>query len=164
MPKSIGIIVPIDDCYRITIPKEVRRTIHLHSGDQFELSIDRDGRIVLQKHSIIGKFSDIAQKCADTIYEITGFNCYITDKEEIISVAGEGDKSFGKSVDNFIKIKETINDGLIKTYDYEIIVPIVLYVDVVGVIYIFSNKKKVNNEELGIIKMAARFLAKQMED
>ena len=47
--KSTGIVRRIDDLGRVVIPKEMRRTFGLETGDPVEFYVDGD-RIVLQKY------------------------------------------------------------------------------------------------------------------
>ena len=45
--KSTGIVRRIDDLGRVVIPKEIRRTLHMHEGDPLELFVQ--GRTVCFK-------------------------------------------------------------------------------------------------------------------
>lgn len=40
MAKATGILRRIDDLGRVVIPKEIRRTMRIHEGDQLELFIE----------------------------------------------------------------------------------------------------------------------------
>lgn len=77
--KPIGIIRKIDDFGRIVLPKELRRTFDMKTGDFLEIYTDKDNTIILKKYfkDCIFCGSDenlktyegkvICQKCIDKI-------------------------------------------------------------------------------------------------
>ncbi|HDR7494382.1 TPA: AbrB/MazE/SpoVT family DNA-binding domain-containing protein [Bacillus cereus] len=68
--KSTGIVRKLDTLGRIVIPKETRRTLHIHKKDSLEVFVDGD-RIILQKYEgygaclITGEISSQNIKLAD---------------------------------------------------------------------------------------------------
>lgn len=42
---EIGIVRSVDDLGRVLIPKEIRRTLKIHEGDQVSISVDGDSVI-----------------------------------------------------------------------------------------------------------------------
>ena len=48
----IGIIRTMDDLGRIVIPKEFRRVINAHEGEEFEIFANSDGEIILRKATV----------------------------------------------------------------------------------------------------------------
>ena len=46
--KATGIVRRIDELGRIVIPKEIRRSLHIHEGDPIEIFTDEDG-VVLKR-------------------------------------------------------------------------------------------------------------------
>lgn len=48
----VGIIRSIDDLGRVVIPKELRRAINVHEGEQFEIFATSEGEIILRKASM----------------------------------------------------------------------------------------------------------------
>ena len=48
----VGIIRSIDDLGRVVIPKELRRAINIHEGEQMEIFATSDGEIILRRASI----------------------------------------------------------------------------------------------------------------
>ena len=45
--KSSGIIRRIDDLGRIVIPKEIRRNLRVKEGTPIEITVDKNGSIIL---------------------------------------------------------------------------------------------------------------------
>lgn len=48
----VGIIRGIDDLGRVVIPKELRRAINIHEGEQMEIFATSDGEIILRRASM----------------------------------------------------------------------------------------------------------------
>lgn len=42
---ELGIVRSVDDLGRVAIPKEIRRTLKIHEGDQVSISVDGDSVI-----------------------------------------------------------------------------------------------------------------------
>ena len=62
--KCTGIVRRIDDLGRVVIPKEIRRAMHIHEGDPFEIFTTEDA-VCFKKYEISKE--DFAQKCADWV-------------------------------------------------------------------------------------------------
>ena len=50
--KATGIIRRVDDLGRVVIPKELRRAINIHEGEQLEIFATSDGEIILRRASM----------------------------------------------------------------------------------------------------------------
>ncbi len=48
--KSLGIVRKVDELGRIVLPKEIRTSFELESGDGVEIFVDKD-KIILQKYA-----------------------------------------------------------------------------------------------------------------
>lgn len=48
--KATGIVRRIDDLGRVIVPKEIRRTLHIHEGDPLEIYTDNEGSIIFRKY------------------------------------------------------------------------------------------------------------------
>ena len=86
--KATGIVRRIDDLGRVVVPKEIRRTLRIREGDPLEIYTDREGEIILKKYSPIGELGRFAEQCADTVFQSTGNVVIITDRDQLIAVAG----------------------------------------------------------------------------
>lgn len=183
--KATGIVRRIDDLGRVVIPKEIRRTLRIREGDPLEIFVDHDGEVILKKYSPIGELGEFAQEYADSLYEATNQIAAITDRDQIIAIAGTSKKDFlGKSIGSVAeKIMEerkavSINDtaihslfrgntdnGIEKVFPSQVIAPIIAEGDPIGTVIIAAkeNKNKISDLELKLAETAASFLAKQME-
>lgn len=143
--KDTGIIRKIDDLGRIVIPKEIRKTFNLDSGDDIEIYLEQD-KIILKKYQMMLGFKDNAQKYIIIFSKLVDLKIFITDKEKI--VASLKDEEIGKEINN--RFKESMIQRKIiesdyfdndKKHIYYQIVPIIVDADSIGSIIITSFKE-----------------------
>lgn len=181
--KATGIVRRIDDLGRIVIPKEIRRTLRIREGDPLEIFTDVDGEIILKKYSPIGELGNFAKEYAEALAQSTGHITCISDKDQIIAVAGGSRKEFldksispnlekiiegrtfftaTKGEDRFIPI---LSEGTTEGYHSEIVFPIISEGDAVGaVVFLSPDTNLVMGEvEEKLAQSAAGFLGRQME-
>ena len=178
--KATGIVRRIDDLGRVVIPKEIRRTLRIREGDPLEIFVDRDGEVILKKYSPIGELGDFAKEYAESLFESTNHVALISDRDNIIAMAGGSKKDyFEKSVGSIIEScmenrKAILESGtwqfeLIKdtseTFTSFVAAPIVAGGDPIGCVILLSKDEnvKMGNMEVKMVETAAGFLAKQME-
>ena len=90
--KATGIVRRIDELGRVVVPKEIRRTLRIREGDPLEIFTDREGEIILKKYSPIGELGMFAQQYAETLAQTSGHTVCITDRDQVIAVAGGSQK------------------------------------------------------------------------
>jgi len=181
--KATGIVRRIDDLGRVVIPKEIRRTLRIREGDPLEIFTDVDGVVVLKKYSPIGELGEFAKEYAEALAQSTGHITCISDKDQIIAVAGGSkkeflDKSISPEVEKIIegralfsankddsKFTSILSEGTTEGYYGEIIFPIISEGDAIGsVIFLSPNANTTMGEvEEKIAQSAAGFLGRQME-
>ena len=181
--KATGIVRRIDDLGRVVVPKEIRRTLRIREGDPLEIFTDREGQIILKKYSPIGELNEFSNEYCEALYENTNHMAIISDRDNIIAIAGGSKKEYlGKRIspelekitetkemfstnkDNIpVKIFYEDEDG--STYTSQVIAPIVMQGDPIGSIILASKQENVIMDEMEIklLKTAAGFLSKQME-
>lgn len=183
--KATGIVRRIDDLGRVVIPKEIRRTLRIREGDPLEIFVDHDGEVILKKYSPIGELGEFAQEYADSLYEATGYLTLITDRDQVIAVAGGSKKEFlnqaiGASAEKVMDERKAVtvsdtsihalfrgasDNGIERTLHTQIMAPIIAEGDPIGMVIIASKETsvKLGELELKLAETAASFLAKQME-
>lgn len=176
--KSTGVIRRIDDLGRIVIPKEIRKSLRIHDGENLEIFIENENRIVLQKFSLMGRITDFAQSFADSIHAFIKKNVIITDSNNIIAFSGENKKKYlnkpiSKQLDDFIQRRDSIlekhrkefyiiEDFMINcTYVFK---TIVANGDALGLVMIFSEEEKTMEIDERIVQIASEFLSKYLEE
>lgn len=177
--KATGIVRRIDDLGRVVIPKEIRRTLRIREGDPLEIFTDKEGEIILQKYSPIGELSEFAKQYVDAISKATGHIVCITDRDQIVAVAGGRKDIVSKPIhhdlEDAMENRETFtaNDGNSKyckitdgeEFPSETISPIISEGDVVGSVCILGKDTTVSmgDTEQKVAITASSFLGKQME-
>ena len=180
--KATGIVRRIDDLGRVVVPKEIRRTLRIREGDPLEIFTDREGQIILKKYSPIGELGQFAKQYAESLAQATGHSIAITDKDQLIAVAGSMKKELmskpitreleevineresltaAKEDKNFIRIAGDDESD----YTYQVIYPIISEGDAIGSVIILTKeaKTKLGDVENKLANTAASFLGKQME-
>ena len=179
--KATGIVRRIDELGRIVIPKEIRRTHKIREGTPMEIFSSENGELVLKKFSPVLELEDIASDSIKSIYDTVEENCFICDKDTIISIEGSGNfkKTYlhkfitldlEKCIENRRSILLNAKDGaslikLIKedeiNYSSLIVVPILAEGDTYGAIILVSNNTLTNNE-VKILQTFANFISHQI--
>ncbi len=177
-----GIVRRIDELGRIVVPKEIRRTLRIREGDPLEIFTDKDGEIILKKYSPIGELAIFAQEYVDATAQILNCPVCVTDRDQIIAVAGMPKKELlGKSLHK--ELEEAINDreaimarkGEKKyiqitddnndVYEGQIIQTIISEGDAIGAVIVLTKegKNSLTETEQKAAIIAANFLGRQME-
>lgn len=174
---TTGIIRRIDDLGRIVIPKEIRKKLRIRDGDSLEILV-HDNQIVLKKFSFLKSIEDYANKFTDAIYSYTKYNVLITNDTSIIACSGSMKKrllnqNITEELITCIQRKEHIcekykkdlhltNDNII-TCTYAIST-ITSYGNAVGLVVLFSEDKKITENEMNICEITAKILSKYLEE
>ena len=181
--KATGIVRRIDDLGRVVIPKEIRRTLRIREGDPLEIFTDHDGQVILKKYSPVGELSAFAKEYTEALAQATGHITCITDKDQIVAIAGGSrkeflDKSISSSLEKVINERAILNatkedshfvpilsEGNTDSYHAQLISPIISEGDAIGSVIFLSNQKDkpMGEVEEKLAQSAAGFLGKQME-
>lgn len=176
--KATGIVRRIDDLGRVVIPKEIRRTLRIREGDPLEIFTDRDGEVILKKYSPISELGQFAAEYADTLYQTLGTPVLISDRDEIIAVAGLPKKEYlnrqvSSDAEELLTKRTMVTEKMEKTVEWVpgqtehvksyCVTPIVVNGDTIGAIYLLSKVHFIGEAEQKTAETAALFLSKQME-
>ena len=179
--KATGIVRRIDDLGRVVIPKEIRRTLRLREGTPLEIFTDREGEIILKKYSPMVELTAFASQYAEAMAQSTGLMVCITDRDQVIAVAGGPKKDvigkpISKQLETAIGERETVlaskdeNAFFFMTDDMEGVTamaaaPIICEGDAIGSVALLSRdaKAKLGDPEVKLVTTAAGFLGRQME-
>jgi AbrB family transcriptional regulator (stage V sporulation protein T) len=172
-----------DELGRVVVPKEIRRTLRIREGDPLEIFTDREGEIILKKYSPIGELGNFAQQYAETLAQTSGHTVCITDRDQVIAVAGGSKKEYlGKNISKELehliqqrmplmaraedkKFIPLLAEG-VKQYLSEIISPILCQGDSIGAVALLGNSAgtRMGDVEQALATSAAGFLGRQMEN
>ena len=85
--RATGIVRRIDELGRVVIPKEIRRTQRIHSGDALEIFTDGKGEVVFKKYSPLAELGEPAAAYADVLARRLGCGVAVCDREKIVAAA-----------------------------------------------------------------------------
>lgn len=180
--KATGIVRRIDDLGRIVVPKEIRRTLRLREGTPLEIFTDREGEIILKKYSPMVELTAFAGQYAEAMAQSTGLMVCITDRDQVIAVAGGPKKDIlqknisrqleqlinerqsvcaGKDEKNFIPLVTEELEGVTA----QVVTAIICEGDAIGAVAILSREPRARfgDMEMKLASTAAGFLGRQME-
>ena len=170
--KTTGITRRIDELGRIVIPKEIRKNMHLKTGELLEIFLSDSETITLKKHSIITRGEEFISFYIKALASKINASVYMTNLSEIVfsndeSVIGEKISSkleeqiFNNlSANNLTKLVITNKIVIEKPFS---IYPLSPNGDLSGVLIIkFKDDNKFENQE--IIKFSTVFLESYFEN
>lgn len=175
--KSTGVVRRIDLLGRIVIPKEIRNTLRIHEGEQLEIFIDQE-TIKLKKFSTLCQINNQVSLILNAIYRSTKTNIFVTDRDVFLATTPKLEESLLNK-----QISTTLNNIIIErknieSNDYQqlelchkyfvqvnyIINPIIVNGDVIGLVGIISNDKKIDEIEKKILNIVTEYLCKNVEE
>ena len=142
---TTGITRKIDELGRIVLPKEIRKTLNINTGDDFQISIENE-RIILQRYlklknnekEILRLIDSFIRIYNTKIYMIIGNKDITTNtniKENITDIIQERKMHIQENITKFQVLENIIEEGRI------VINPIVKESDLLGTIIIIGNNK-----------------------
>ena len=146
-----GIVRKIDELGRIVLPKEIRKTLNINTGDDFQISIN-DKQIILEKFSILESFESQLIRIINCFIREDEYKILITIKDKIINYNND---YISKVISNIIQsrkiyINNKIDKNIINTNltieGKMVILPIVIESDLLGSIIIIGNDNIKNME------------------
>lgn len=180
--KATGIVRRIDDLGRVVIPKEIRRTLRLREGTPLEIFTDREGEIILKKYSPMVELATFAGQCAEALAQASGLMVCITDRDQIIAVAGGPrkellQKNISQALEHCINDRMTVTarredrqfvsltEDPIEGVTAEVVAPILCEGDAIGAVALLSRsaRARLGDTEEKLAAAATGFLGRQME-
>ncbi len=174
--KATGIVRRIDDLGRVVIPKEIRRTMRIREGDPLEIYTDNDGRVIFRKYSPLGELSAFASQYVQALGTGTDLGVAITDCDHFIAAGGVSKKDIvGKSLPD--EIEKIMDSRQVKVFEPGVaglniadkaalaVAPIIAAGDIAGSVILLANDNShnANESDVKLVRVAASFLGKQME-
>ena len=179
--KATGIVRRVDDLGRIVIPKEIRRTLRIREGDPLEIYTEKDGGVIFRKYSPMGDLQEFAAQMCESIGSATGRMAAVADRDSIIALHGIPkrellDKPNSQELE---KLMEQRKHYLFKAGDTPVpaaegenkyhlgtAAPILSQGDLMGCVLLLlgENDPPLQETDQGLVKTAAAFLGRQMEN
>lgn len=166
--KTTGITRRIDELGRIVIPKEIRKNMHIKSGELLEIFLNDSDTILLKKHNVINKNNEFIDTFINNLAIKISANIFITNTEKIIfsTIPEQKFKSISNSLENY-NLNNKVNNiylskerQLKKPYDIFLISP---NGDFVGYM-IFEYMKNVDKSTEDLVKFSFDFIQTYFEN
>ena len=88
--RETGIVRRIDELGRVVIPKEIRKTQRIRTGDSLEIYTDGNGEVIFKKYSPLAELGEPAAVYADVLARRLRCAVAVCDREHIVAAAGAG--------------------------------------------------------------------------
>ena len=140
--RTTGIVRKIDELGRIVLPKELRKNLNIHTGDDFQILVGEE-KIILEKYSRLINIETDIIKIINIFKNVYNYNIFIVYNNKFIN----GKENVPDKIIEIIhqrkiykneKITEVNLNGE-KTTGKVIINPIVIDSDLLGAIIIIGN-------------------------
>lgn len=173
--KATGIIRRIDELGRIVIPKEIRKKLKINEGENIEIYIDEEEKIILKKYSNIKSIKDFVQTFIESIYTSYKYNIIITDTDKVIAAVGNDKKNvINKEISDYlikcIKERKSISDKNLLKITEEIQIECYYNIGLINVngdingLIIFYSDTETQEKDNKLFTIASNFLSKYLED
>ena len=141
--KYLGMIRKIDELGRIVIPKEIRKNINIHDGEELEFIIDNDAIILKKNKGIFNNIMFLKKLCLSFSknYQV---DMVFTDLDK--SIISNNDNLINKNLDNKLKElisnRESLNEygSFLEMDKYYYINPIIIDGNCYGLLMLLSDK------------------------
>ena len=169
--KTTGITRRIDELGRIVIPKEIRKNMHLKTGELLEIYLSDSETILLKKYSRLNTDQEFIYYFVKTIGKKINCDVYITNLDKVVFSTNEElqEKNISvwleeqlkvnynlKNMDKINLLNNYVVEGNIKVY------PISPNGDIEGII-IFSSKLEFSNKDEFLIDFFVSFIKSYFE-
>ena len=165
----------------MVIPKEIRRVLRIKDGDPLEIYTAGDGEVIFKKYSPIGELSPTAVQYAEAMIKHTTSPVIICDRDHCIAAAGIAkrevlERRISLELEEIIESRSTYILGSSKSNPplalegldrpASVVVPILSAGDISGavVLLLSDDRAEPTDTDIKLAKVAATFLAKQMEE
>ena len=97
--KLTGIVRKIDELGRIVLPKELRKTLNINPGDDFQISVDNE-KIILEKYFVLKNNETELIKIIECFNDIDENKIFLIINDRIVNNSNEiiSDKVKAKTV------------------------------------------------------------------
>ena len=142
---TTGITRKIDELGRIVLPKEIRKTLNINTGDDFQISIENEN-IILQRYLKLKNRENDILKIIDSFIKIYNYKIYMIIgnrdvttntiiKDNLTNIIQERKIYIQENLQKFEILENIIDEGRL------VINPIVKDSDLLGTIIVIGNNK-----------------------
>lgn len=168
---NIGIIRRIDELGRVVIPKEIRNTLRIKSGDCLEVFSDGE-MIKIKKKDFFSDTYKVMESILIIICQISSADVLLTDLDSILFKNGKNfsiadETKISNNIYNQIKSgKEHIYNS-VSEFNYDkinyILKPLIINGDIIGSIILLKNKKSIDELDKNNIEIISELIINYLE-
>ncbi len=178
--QKTGIVRKVDDLGRIVIPKEIRKTLKIREGDELEISVEDNTKILLRKYEPLGEVLKVCSSYIETLSKVSNSTCILFDTNKVLFCYGNNSSEYKnkKISEKFLykllersimsietKVLQIVEDEDIKKITNERIAPLNIDGSVIGAIVMLNTSKTrmYGAIEDKLIEQTVEFFKSQME-
>ena len=145
--RETGIVRRIDELGRVVIPKEIRKTQRIRTGDSLEIYTDGNGEVIFKKYSPLAELGEPAAVYADVLARRLRCAVAVCDREHIVAASAAEREPLGS---RYLLCAA----------------PILVHGDIEGGVLLHGTLREAapNDETVRAAATAAEFLARWMEE
>ena len=181
--KSTGVVRRIDNLGRVVLPKEIRKTLKLSSGDLLQIFIDKQ-QIIFEKYSPLSTFDKTTESVINCLHQVTQLPVVITDCQTVVQALGEAKHLKGQKLsEEMVKTIEQKGSYIINSKDggtvkkitensdesqflSQVIVPVIGEENQpIGCVIIMDTKleKELGLKEIDVCNFASKMLSQDLD-
>ena len=181
--KDTGLVRRIDGLGRVVLPKEIRKTLKLNSGDLLKFFVEKEC-IILEKYSPLSAFEKTTNAVAECLFLSVGLPIVIVDKSNVLQAHGSAKHLRGERLcENMIKtiegkgsfiinsiegatVKKITESGNESDFVSQIIIPVIgVENEALGAVIILDTKvgSQMGLKEISLASFAAKMLVSDID-
>lgn len=165
--KNTGIIRKIDELGRIVIPKEIRQTLKIESGEALDIFVENE-KIILQKVLLLDNSKTEVNKLINSVDDLCDGEIYVSNRELILSKGLIEEKIIPDTFKELIKERKTYESNCKEIYlfgDYQLegyfyVSPIIQQSECNGLV-IMKKSSPINNLDILFISIIKNIIEKK---
>lgn len=172
--KDTGIVRRIDELGRIVIPKEIRKNLKMTTGDNVEIYMDENRKIILKKYSTLFGMEEELFNIAKVMNEMSSTTILFTDLDKVIIAYGKDceiyfDKYIHQNKLFTFKDQSIVQvNGVYLIPDYQetrntLIYPFIVKNALHGFMIILENDKPISEQLKQVAFHFKKFITKQLD-
>ena len=166
--KATGMVRRMDELGRVVIPKEIRRTMHLHEGEELEIYAKDEG-LFMKKYSSLSALEGCADEYIAGLGRLVRGDVMVADLDRILSGKGTGSE-LTPSLLAKMQMRVTLlwrepmavcRQG--DRYDYGMLCPLLVHGDLYGAL-VLGNASPVDERDQIAMNTATALLVRRLGD
>ena len=166
--KATGMVRRMDELGRVVIPKEIRRTMHLHEGEELEIYAKDEG-LYMKKYSSLSALEGCADEYIAGLGRLVHGDVMVADLDRVLAGKGAGEE-LGPSILAKMQLRTTLvwrepmavwRQG--DRYNYGMLCPLLANGDLYGAL-ILGDTSPIDERNQIVLQTATALLIRRFGD